>query len=66
MATTNINLANNKIDQISDLELFKQLEKLKEEKVKLNIEKANTINAVNIIYEFPYKRILINNLCSKK
>ncbi len=37
---TNINLADNKIKQTPEFELFEQMEKLKEEKTELNIEKA--------------------------
>ncbi len=64
--TTNINLADNKEERVSEFELFKQIEKLKDEKVELNIDKVNRENIINIISEFPDKGILIDNLWSKK
>ncbi len=64
--TTNINLADNKEERVSEFELFKQIEKLKDEKVQLNIDKVNRENIINIISEFPDKGILIDNLWSKK
>ncbi|GAA3651551.1 hypothetical protein [Flavivirga jejuensis] len=64
--TTNINLTDNKIEQISEIELFDQIKKLKDEKVELNIDKGKTINIINVISEFPNKGILINDFSSKK
>ncbi|UII76451.1 hypothetical protein LV716_01305 [Flagellimonas sp. HMM57] len=65
--TTNINLAdNNKLEKIPELELFKEIEKLKEEKTEVNIEKANTKNTINIVSDFPNRGVLINDLRYKK
>lgn len=63
---TSINLGDNRSDYISEFELFKQIEKLKEEKANLNVEKANTRNTINIISEFPNKGLLKDDLWSKK
>ncbi len=63
---TNINLADNKIESILEVELFKQIGKLKDEKVKLSIEKARTRITVNITSKFLTKGVLINNFWSKK
>ncbi len=65
--TTNINLADNsKIEKIPELELFKEIDKLKEEKTEVNIEKANTNNIINTISDFPNRGVLINDLRYKK
>ncbi|WP_396591655.1 hypothetical protein [Allomuricauda sp. R78024] len=65
--TTNINLADNsKIEKIPELELFKEINKLKEEKTEVNIEKANTKNIINTISDFPNRGVLINDLRYKK
>ncbi|WP_271768232.1 hypothetical protein [Aquimarina algiphila] len=64
--TTSINLAENKSDQVSELELLDHEKKLKDEKIKLNNEKANTKNTINIISEFPNKGALINDFFAKK
>ncbi|GAA3605323.1 hypothetical protein GCM10022396_23340 [Flavivirga amylovorans] len=66
VGATNINLTDNKIERISEIELFNQIKKLKEEEVKLNIEKAKTKSTVNIISEFPERGILKNDFFSKK
>ncbi len=64
--TTNINLAENQSDQVSEIELLNQTGKLKDEKIELNNEKANTKNTINIISEFPNKGALINDFINKK
>ncbi|WP_109438676.1 hypothetical protein [Aquimarina sp. AU119] len=66
VGATNINLTDNKIEQILEFELFKQIEKLKEEKIEVNIEKANTKNIINIVSGFPDRGKLINDLRFKK
>ncbi len=66
VGATNINLADNKIKQTPEFELFKQIEKLKEEKTEVNIEKANTKNIINIVSDFPNRGKLINDLRFKK
>ncbi len=63
---TNINLADSKIKQAPEFELFEQLEKLKEEKTEVNIEKINTKNIINIVSDFPNRGKLINDLRFKK
>ncbi|TSE06284.1 MULTISPECIES: hypothetical protein [Aquimarina] len=63
---TSINLAENKPYQSSEIELLNQAQKLKNEKIKLNKEKANTKNTVNIISEFPNKGALVSDFFSKK
>ncbi|WP_051473713.1 hypothetical protein [Aquimarina macrocephali] len=64
--TTSINLAENQPDQISEIELLNQARKLKDEKIELNNEKANTKNTINIISEFPNKGALVNDFLKKK
>lgn len=64
--TTSINLAENQSDQLSEIELLNQAGKLKDEKIELNNEKANTKNTINIISEFPNKGVLINDFFRKK
>ncbi|EZH72273.1 hypothetical protein ATO12_22745 [Aquimarina atlantica] len=63
---TNINLAENQSDQVSEIELLNQAGKLKDEKIELNNEKANTKNTINIISEFPNKGALVNDFMNKK
>ncbi len=65
-AGTNINLAESQQDQISGIELLNQARKLKDEKIELNNEKANTKNTINIISEFPNKGVLVNDFLDKK
>ncbi len=64
--TTSINLAENKTDQISEIELLNHEKELKDEKISLNKEKANTKSTINIISEFPNKGTLVNDFFSKK
>lgn len=64
--TTTINLGDNKTEQMPELELFKEIEKLKEEKTEVNIEKANTRNTINIVSDFPNRGVLINDLKYRK
>ncbi len=63
---TSINLAENQQDQMSEIELLKQARTLKDEKIELNNEKANTENTINIISEFPNKGVLIDDFFNKK
>lgn len=65
-ANTSINLAENQPDQVSEIELLNQARKLKDEKIELNNEKANTKNTINIISEFPNKGALVNDFFNKK
>ncbi len=64
--STSINLAENQQDQMSGIELLNQARKLKDEKIELNNEKANTKNTINIISEFPNKGVLINDFFNRK
>ncbi len=63
---TNINLAENQIENQVEIELLKQARKLKDERVEINNEKANTKNTINIISEFPFKGALANDFLRKK
>ncbi len=63
---TSINLAENKPNQTSEIELLNQARKLKDEKIELNNEKANTKNTINVISEFPDKAALVNDFLNKK
>lgn len=63
---TNINLAESNQSQISEIELLNQARTLKDEKIELNNEKANTKNTINIISEFPNKGVLVNDILNKK
>ncbi|MEW7289543.1 hypothetical protein [Aquimarina sp. 2304DJ70-9] len=64
--STSINLADNQQDQMSEIELLNQASKLKDEKIELNNEKANTKNTINIISEFPNKGVLVDDFLNKK
>ncbi len=63
---TSISLGENQVENTVEIELLKQARELKDEKVKINNEKANTENTINIISEFPNKGVLVNDLFSKK
>ncbi len=64
--TTSINLAENQTNEVPEIELLNQVRQLKDEKVRLNNEKANTKNTINIISEFPNKGALVNDFFTKK
>ena len=64
--TTSINLAENQTENTVEIELLRQARELKDEKVEINNEKANTKNTINIISEFPFKGALVNDFLRKK
>ncbi|GAA4279525.1 hypothetical protein [Aquimarina mytili] len=64
--STSINLAESQHNKMSEIELLEQARTLKDEKIELNNEKANTKQTINIISEFPNKGVLTNDFFNKK
>ena len=62
---TSINLAEKATESNSEIELLRQARLLKESKIKLNTQRANTENTINVISDFPRKGVLVNNFTSK-
>lgn len=64
--TTNINMAENGSEGISEIELMNHARQLKENKISLNNKRANTESTINIISDFPNKGTLVNDFFSRK
>lgn len=64
--TTSINLAENKTEEVLEIELLNQKRKLKDEKINLNWKKANTKNIINIISEFEDRGVLRKDIYYRK
>ncbi|MEW7279400.1 hypothetical protein ABW636_12470 [Aquimarina sp. 2201CG1-2-11] len=64
--TTSISLAENQTENAVEIELLRQARELKDEKVEINNEKANTKNTINVISEFPFRGALVNDFLRKK
>lgn len=65
-SSTSINLADDTSKSVSEIDLLQESKSLKEEKILLNNEKANTENTINVISDFPRKGALINEFFKKK
>lgn len=64
-ASTNINLSENRSNNMSEINLLEESRILKESQVRINTLRANTANTINVISDFPRKGVLVNDLITK-